>query len=95
MASNGTLSVEVNLKSVANEFWNCIKDSTTIIFPKRGSIQRSVLKYYKSFKGHIVVNPKADGNGSLVKWSSEFEKPSEEIMRIIVYQSIDQPNSVI
>lgn len=42
-------------------------------------IEGDLLKYYKSFKGHIVVSPKEDGSGSSVKWSCEFEKASEEV----------------
>lgn len=33
MASAGALSVEVDVKSVADKFWNSMRDST-IIFPK-------------------------------------------------------------
>ncbi|XP_022151242.1 MLP-like protein 423 [Momordica charantia] len=40
-------------------------------------IEGDLLKYYKSFKGHISVSPK--GEGSSVKWSCEYEKASEEI----------------
>ncbi|XP_028783881.1 MLP-like protein 423 [Neltuma alba] len=40
-------------------------------------IDGDLLKYFKHFKGHISVTPK--GEGSLVKWSSEYEKASEEI----------------
>lgn len=36
-----------------------------------------IIKYYKSFKAKINVTPKV--NGSLVKWSCEYEKASEEI----------------
>lgn len=36
-----------------------------------------IIKYYKSFKAKINVIPKV--NGSLVKWSCEYEKASEEI----------------
>ncbi|KAL2464865.1 MLP-like protein [Abeliophyllum distichum] len=41
------------------------------------SIDGDLLKYYKNFKAHLVITPK--GDGSLVKWSCEFEKASEEI----------------
>ncbi|KAG6600129.1 MLP-like protein 423 [Cucurbita moschata] len=130
MASDGTLNVEVDVKSIAPKFWNSMRDST-IIFPKafphdyksievlegdgkavgsvrlitysEGSslvkdskerieavdeeamtvsysvIEGDLLKYYKSFKGHIGVIPKEDGSGSKVKWSCEFEKASEEV----------------
>ncbi|KAL5759757.1 hypothetical protein ACOSP7_018265 [Xanthoceras sorbifolium] len=40
-------------------------------------IDGDLLKYYKVFKGFISVTPK--GDGSLVKWSSEFEKASHDI----------------
>lgn len=41
-------------------------------------IDGDLTKYYKVFKGKLVVTPKPDG-GSLVKWSSEFEKTSQDI----------------
>ncbi|XP_054825336.1 MLP-like protein 423 [Prosopis cineraria] len=40
-------------------------------------IDGDLLRYFKNFKGHISVIPK--GEGSLVKWSSEFEKASAEV----------------
>ncbi|GKV22826.1 hypothetical protein SLEP1_g32649 [Rubroshorea leprosula] len=40
-------------------------------------IDGDLLKYYKVFKGKVNVIPK--GDGSLVKWSCDFEKASEEI----------------
>ena len=40
-------------------------------------IDGDLLKYYKSFKGHVTVVPKEEG--SLVKWGCEFEKTCEEI----------------
>lgn len=40
-------------------------------------IDGDLLKYYKVFKGTITVTPK--GDGSLVKWSCEYEKASHEI----------------
>ncbi|EXB82638.1 MLP-like protein 423 [Morus notabilis] len=40
-------------------------------------IDGDLLKYYKSFKAHVTVVPKEEG--SLVKWSCEYEKASEEI----------------
>ncbi|KAJ4831466.1 hypothetical protein Tsubulata_047902 [Turnera subulata] len=42
-------------------------------------IEGDLLKFYKSFKGTIVVVPKGDGGGSLVKWSCEYEKASDEV----------------
>ncbi|GMI87793.1 MLP-like protein 423 [Hibiscus trionum] len=36
-----------------------------------------LMKYYKSFIGKIVVVPK--GDSSLIKWSCDFEKASEDI----------------
>ncbi|KAJ8773816.1 hypothetical protein K2173_008279 [Erythroxylum novogranatense] len=39
-------------------------------------IDGDLQKYYKTFKGHIVVGPKEDG--CLVKWSCEYEKASED-----------------
>ncbi|KAK4429866.1 MLP-like protein [Sesamum alatum] len=38
-----------------------------------------ILKYYKDFKAHLSVSPKAEGKGCSVKWSCEFEKASEEV----------------
>ena len=40
-------------------------------------IDGDLLQYYKVFKGFITVTPK--GDGSLVKWSCEYEKSSHEI----------------
>lgn len=40
-------------------------------------IDGETLKYYKSFKGTLIVIPK--GNGSLVKWCCEFERANDEI----------------
>ncbi|KAJ0038495.1 hypothetical protein Pint_23050 [Pistacia integerrima] len=40
-------------------------------------IDGDLLKYYKVFKGIVAVSPK--GDGSLVKWSCEYEKASNEI----------------
>ncbi|QHO59380.1 MLP-like protein [Arachis hypogaea] len=38
-------------------------------------IDGDLLKYFKSnYKGYISVTPKGDDNGSIVKWSAEFEK---------------------
>lgn len=36
-----------------------------------------ILKYYKNFKAKLVVTPK--GDGSMVKWTCEYEKASDEI----------------
>ncbi|KAL2482004.1 MLP-like protein [Forsythia ovata] len=41
------------------------------------SIDGDLLKYYKNFKAHLVITPK--GDGSLVKWSCEYDKTSEEV----------------
>ncbi|KAL5552946.1 hypothetical protein UlMin_040347 [Ulmus minor] len=40
-------------------------------------IDGDLLKYYKSFKAHVTVVPK--GDGTLVKWSCDYEKDSDEI----------------
>lgn len=40
-------------------------------------IDGDLLKYFKNLKGHLSVTPK--GDGSLVKWSSEYEKGSQEV----------------
>jgi hypothetical protein len=40
-------------------------------------IDGDLLKYFKKFKGHLSVTPK--GDGSLVKWSSEYETNSQEV----------------
>ncbi|MCL7022923.1 hypothetical protein MKW94_009248 [Papaver nudicaule] len=40
-------------------------------------IEGELLNYYKNFKVNVSVSTK--GNGSLVKWSCDFEKASEEI----------------
>ncbi|KAH6826747.1 hypothetical protein C2S53_012274 [Perilla frutescens var. hirtella] len=41
-------------------------------------IEGELLKYYKNFRGGLSVSSKGE-NGSLVKWSCEFDKASEEI----------------
>ncbi|XP_065860984.1 MLP-like protein 423 [Euphorbia lathyris] len=40
-------------------------------------IEGDLLKYYKTFKGHISVVPK--GEGCLVSWMCEYEKASDEV----------------
>lgn len=40
-------------------------------------IDGDLVKYYKKFKANLVVIPK--GEGSLVKWSCEYEKASDEV----------------
>ncbi|KAI8528371.1 hypothetical protein RHMOL_Rhmol12G0144000 [Rhododendron molle] len=40
-------------------------------------IEGDLLKFYKSFKATLMVSAK--GDGSSVKWVSEFEKASDEI----------------
>lgn len=40
-------------------------------------LEGELLQYYKNFKAHFTVVPK--GEGSLVKWSCEFEKASDEV----------------
>ncbi|KAB1200310.1 hypothetical protein CJ030_MR0G007660 [Morella rubra] len=128
MASIGKLGVEVEVKSHADKFWGCIRDSATTLpkaFPHdyksievlegdgksvgsvrlitygEGSplvkvskekihafdeanktfaysvIDGDLLKYYKDFKSQITVAP--NGAGSLVKWSCEFQKASDEV----------------
>ncbi|OMO99694.1 hypothetical protein COLO4_13135 [Corchorus olitorius] len=42
-------------------------------------VEGDVKKYYKSFKSTINVLPSASGQGSLVKWTLEFEKRNENI----------------
>lgn len=39
-------------------------------------VEGDVLKFYKNFKSQLTVEPK--GEGSLVKWSCEFEKAKED-----------------
>ncbi|XP_051146311.1 MLP-like protein 423 [Andrographis paniculata] len=40
-------------------------------------IDGEMLKYYKSFKGKTVVSSK--GDGSVVKWSCNYDKASEDV----------------
>lgn len=42
-------------------------------------IDGDLLKYYQNFKCILTVSPKGDGEGSLVKWSCEFEKAHEQV----------------
>ncbi|CAN0924059.1 MLP-like protein 423 [Linum grandiflorum] len=41
-------------------------------------IEGDLLKYYCTFKGHIVVSPK-DKDGCLVKWTCEYERVSDDV----------------
>lgn len=59
------------------------KEKIEVVDPKNNTFAYNViggdlLKFYKRFKAHVTVVPK-EGEGSLVKWSCEFEKASEEI----------------
>ncbi|PIA62157.1 hypothetical protein AQUCO_00200276v1 [Aquilegia coerulea] len=47
-------------------------------------IDGELMTHYKSLKGRIEVVPK--GEGSLVKWSLEFEKASDEVPDPILMQ---------
>ncbi|KAK7361961.1 hypothetical protein VNO77_04057 [Canavalia gladiata] len=49
-------------------------EKSTLIYSVIGG---DLLNYFKHLKGHVSVTPK--GDGSLVKWSSEYEKNSEEV----------------
>ncbi|CAL1413670.1 unnamed protein product [Linum trigynum] len=40
-------------------------------------IEGDLLKYYCTFKGHIVVAPKEEG--CLVKWTCEYERVSDDV----------------
>ncbi|MCL7049418.1 hypothetical protein MKW94_024910 [Papaver nudicaule] len=37
-----------------------------------------VMNDYKKFNEELVVNPKADGHGSIVKWTIDYEKINED-----------------
>ncbi|KAI3833087.1 hypothetical protein MKX03_021365 [Papaver bracteatum] len=41
-------------------------------------IEGDVMNDYKKFDATLVVNPKADGHGSIVKWIIEYEKKNED-----------------
>ncbi|KAI3952500.1 hypothetical protein MKW92_009127 [Papaver armeniacum] len=41
-------------------------------------IEGDVMNDYKKLDGTLVVNPKADGHGSIVKWIIEYEKINED-----------------
>ncbi|KAF8378318.1 hypothetical protein HHK36_029657 [Tetracentron sinense] len=128
MASTGRLEVQVEVKSSADKFWGCIRDSNTLfpkIFPEQyksievlegdgksvGSVRLlkfaegmpivtvskekvdtvdeankvvaysvidgDILNFYKNFKANLQVTP--NGDGSLVKWTCEFEKASGDV----------------
>ncbi|KAI3889776.1 hypothetical protein MKW92_001343 [Papaver armeniacum] len=51
-------------------------DETRTIF--HSSIGGDVLKDYKKFDATLVVNPKANGHGSIVSWTIEYEKNNED-----------------
>lgn len=42
-------------------------------------IDGELATFYKEFKATLVVTPKGDGDGAVVKWSIEYEKASEEV----------------
>ncbi|MED6110442.1 hypothetical protein PIB30_042964 [Stylosanthes scabra] len=42
-------------------------------------IDGDLLKYLKSYKGCVSVTPKVDNNGSIVKWSCDYEKASQDV----------------
>ncbi|KAF5182139.1 Mlp-like protein [Thalictrum thalictroides] len=51
-------------------------------------IDGELMTHYKSLKGkvEVVPIPKGEGEGSLVKWSLEFEKASDEVPDPILMQ---------
>ncbi|MED6210600.1 hypothetical protein PIB30_065631 [Stylosanthes scabra] len=63
--------------------WSCDYEKAsqdyklTISFPN--VIDGDLLKDYKSYKGYVNVTPKGDDDGSLVKWSCEYEKASQDV----------------
>ncbi|KAK4261280.1 hypothetical protein QN277_004302 [Acacia crassicarpa] len=42
-------------------------------------IEGDLLKYFKIFKAHMILEPKKDDTGTLVKWWCEYEKASHEV----------------
>ncbi|KAI3899998.1 hypothetical protein MKW98_000898 [Papaver atlanticum] len=51
-------------------------------------IEGDVMNDYKKFDGSLVVNPKTDGHGSIVKWIIEYEKINEDSPVPIPYLAI-------
>ncbi|MCL7036374.1 hypothetical protein MKW94_024719 [Papaver nudicaule] len=42
------------------------------------AVEGDLMNDYKKFDATLVVNPKADGHGSIVKWIIEYEKKNED-----------------
>ncbi|GAB2280423.1 hypothetical protein Dimus_015056 [Dionaea muscipula] len=42
-------------------------------------IEGDLLNFFKTFKAKVRVAPKGEGDGSLVTWSCDYEKASEEV----------------
>ncbi|MED6143645.1 hypothetical protein PIB30_007948 [Stylosanthes scabra] len=81
----GKLEAETKVKSNADKFWGAIRDFVTV-FPKVSptdykSIQilegdgKVACSVYKTISG----GEEGDDNGSLVKWSGEYEKASQDV----------------
>ncbi|KAL1327608.1 hypothetical protein AAHE18_13G313600 [Arachis hypogaea] len=67
---------ELDVKTVTERIEDFDDAKRTIIY---SVIDGDLLKYLKSYKGYISVTPKGDDNGSIVKWSCEYEKASQEV----------------
>ncbi|KAL1365622.1 hypothetical protein HN51_013619 [Arachis hypogaea] len=64
------------VKTVTEKIESVDDAKRTIIY---SVIDGDLLKYYKRYKGYVNVTPKGDDNGSLVKWSCEYEKASQDV----------------
>ncbi|MED6113092.1 hypothetical protein PIB30_067750 [Stylosanthes scabra] len=42
-------------------------------------IDGDLVKHLKSYKRCVIVTPKVDNNGSIVKWSCDYEKASPDV----------------
>ncbi|XP_015956823.1 MLP-like protein 423 [Arachis duranensis] len=67
---------ELDVKTVTERIEDVDDAKRTIIY---SVIDGDLLKYLKSYKGYISVTPKGDDNGSIVKWSCEYVKASQEV----------------
>lgn len=72
----------------------CVKETVEEVDDQNKTIkfnclEGEVLKEFKSFKAIVQVTPKA-GEGSLVKWTIEFEKVNEDIPSPDAYLELAQ-----
>ncbi|KAI3973757.1 hypothetical protein MKX01_031177 [Papaver californicum] len=56
-------------------------------------LEGDLMNDYKKFVVTIVVNPKADGHGSIVRWTVDYEKTNEDSPVPSAYLAFFQQNN--